>query len=77
MTLSIVFTCAQFLVLLLLLARDKNDGEKSIFRQQGWRSSDLLVVVLVTNGLMFLAGFMASTDALREIVRRNTSMNVR
>lgn len=41
----------QLFLLVFLLAKDKNDGEKELFRRQQWKPFDVLIIVVV--GLNF------------------------
>ncbi len=48
----------QLFVLLLLFKKDKNDGEKKLFKDQHWRTFDVVIVVLMMNILPLVFGLM-------------------
>jgi membrane protease YdiL (CAAX protease family) len=52
---SIVLQCLLFL---FLLAKDKNDGGKQIFREQHWKALDVLVVLFIYNLFVFAISYM-------------------
>ncbi len=55
---NLVFSGFVQLFLLLLLRRsDKNDGEKRLFKEQHWKMSDVVIVVLLVNTLPLLFAF--------------------
>ncbi len=41
--------------LLFLFGKDKNDGERNLFREQRWKSVDVVVIVLFTDLSIFLS----------------------
>jgi len=44
----------QCLLLLFLIPKDKNEGEKELFRRQRWKAFDILIVLLVYHLAIFL-----------------------
>ena len=50
----IFYALGQSFLLLFLLAKDKNDGEKALFREQKWNASDIVLLVLSINVLELL-----------------------
>ena len=42
----------QLLLLLLLIAKDKNDGEKQLFRCQQWKAVDIIAITIILNLLL-------------------------
>jgi membrane protease YdiL (CAAX protease family) len=44
----------QLFLLLLLFRNDRNDGEKKLFKEQHWKMSDVVIVVVVINILPLL-----------------------
>jgi len=47
-------TILQFILFSFLLVKDRNDGEKEIFKKQSWRSSDVLIIILASNLLFYI-----------------------
>jgi len=52
----------QLLLLLFLIPKDKNEGEKELFRRQRWETFDILIVFLVYNLAMFLFSYLFDTN---------------
>lgn len=54
----IFYAIAQSLLLLFLFKKDKNDGEKELFRDQKWKASDVVIIMLSINILKFLLYYL-------------------
>lgn len=58
----------QLLLLLFLLHKDKNDGEKELFRKQRWKTSDVLIIVLLLNVGRFAFDYFSRYFPIRQFV---------
>jgi membrane protease YdiL (CAAX protease family) len=64
----IFYTIAQSFLLLFLLKRDQNDGEKGLFRKQKWGASDAVFIVLGVSFLEFMLYYFASVPSIYQFV---------
>lgn len=58
-------TIWQVLIIVFLIAKDKNDGEKELFKAQPWRSADILLVICLINIFAYSSYFLSSTRFIR------------
>lgn len=61
----LVVTISQFLLLTLLFAKNKNDGEKALFRAQPWTAYDVVLVVSLLNITAYLVYFLSGLKILQ------------
>ena len=55
---TIISIFLQVMILLFLLAKDKNDGEKDFFKSQQWKSSDVVITIVIYNIFVIILDFM-------------------
>jgi uncharacterized protein len=60
-------------LLFLLLFKDKNDGEKDLFRKQNWSVTNILITVLITNFSACVLLVLQATDYI-VVIKRNISL---
>jgi membrane protease YdiL (CAAX protease family) len=64
----LIYLFLQMIVLLFLLAKDKNDGEKYLFKRQQWKPSDVVfIIVSMTIFLLALIPLMHYLSLLLKI----------
>jgi len=61
----------QFLFLLFLLRRDRNDGERELFIRQKFKPSDVLIVILSIGFLNLTSAYLASYQFTNSIIVGN------
>lgn len=64
-------TVSQFLLLLLLFAKNKNDGGKELFRSQPWTTSDVVIIVSTINVIAFLVYFLSGIHVIQPFFNNN------
>lgn len=63
----------QIVLLFFLLFKDKNDGEKDLFRKQRWSVSNILITILLFNIFIYITSLLKHIGYL-SIMKRNVSI---
>lgn len=64
----IYVTIWQLLLLLLLITKDKNDGEKKLFKEQKWKAVDVLIIVFSINIFVYIVYFLSQVHTMYSIL---------
>ncbi len=66
MKLLLVSAIPQVILLLLLLRKDKNDGEKELFKKQSWKALDAAIIVLAANFFSLIIHYLLKIKIVEE-----------
>lgn len=56
------------MLLLLLIAKDKNDGERELFKEQKWKAVDVLIIVFSINIFVYIVYFLSRVHTMHSIL---------
>lgn len=67
---SLIFTTiSQIFFLILLFAKDKNDGEKELFKKQQWKALDVIIVICSINIFIYIIHFLSQIPSIYLILK--------
>lgn len=67
----ILITIWQIFLLLFLIKKDKNSGEKELFKNQHWKAFDVVITVLFIDALKFIFYYLSKIDSMHLLLRNN------
>jgi membrane protease YdiL (CAAX protease family) len=59
----------QFLLMLLLIPKDKNDGERELFKNQNWKPWHVLILISLMNLISIFSNYFLRFEFVKDLIR--------